>query len=207
MKKRLFTLVLMMGILFPVAASAQLRFGVKAGANFSSMPKSMGDFESSNLTAMHVGATAEFGVPFVPVFAEGSILFSQKGANIFRKDKEDNSTAIKENYLMIPLNAKLKLDILPTVRAMLFVGPNFTYTLSNNFSDLKELDVNQLKEKKAQFGFQAGLGLEFFRSLQVTAQYDAPFGDSYEYTGTNQLAKDFYNNKFKTFSLSVAYYF
>ena len=58
--------------------SAQFKFGVKAGANFSSVPVKNLSFDSSPMTGFHVGPMAQFSIPLLPLAVDGAILFSQK---------------------------------------------------------------------------------------------------------------------------------
>lgn len=206
MKKRLLTLVALLAFALPGAASAQIDIFVKAGANFSQFPNKPLDIKAQDILSAHAGLGVEVGVPFLPLYADAALLYSRKGANIFDKSK-DATEKIREDLLIIPLNAKVKLGFFENFGVILFAGPNFAYSISNNFDQLKAQSFNEVKFNKASFGFQAGMGIELFEKLQITAQYEAPFKSNYQYTGTSALIENFYNNKNKTITVSAAYLF
>ncbi|MDO4789398.1 MAG: outer membrane beta-barrel protein [Porphyromonas sp.] len=206
MKKRLFALVALLAFALPVAASAQIDIFVKAGANLSQFPNKPLDIKAQDILSAHAGLGIEVGVPFLPLYADAALLYSRKGANIFDKNK-DTTEKLREDLLIIPINAKLKVPFFESFGVVLFAGPNFAYSINNNFDKFKNQSFNEVKFSKASFGFQAGLGIELFEKLQITAQYEAPFKSDYKYTGTSALIENFYNNKNKTITLSAAYLF
>ena len=185
--------------------SAQFKFGVKAGANFSSVPVKNLSFDSSPMTGFHVGPMAQFSIPLLPLAVDGAILFSQKGSKL---TKENAVEVLKTNNIEIPLNLKLMYPVVPMVRMIAQVGPNFSFMFNNNGPEVvKDLSLQEVKAQKVGVGINAGIGVDIIGRFQVTAQYTAPVSTDYTFRSAAQTAGDFISAKNKVFSLSAAVLF
>lgn len=204
--KKLFSLAFAMILLLSSPAYAQLKWGVKGGATFSSIPLSKLQYDASTLTGFHLGPMVEFRVPLLPIAVDASVLFSQKGGKI---TKESVSEVIKTNYIDIPLHVKLRYGLLPTTKFIALAGPAMAIRLSDNVENVaKDLpNVAEIEAKKVGFGINVGLGVELLSMIQLTAQYTAPLSDDYQLTGLKGAADDFVKAKNKIFSVSVGILF
>ena len=80
MKKLAVCLMLVTAFMMAVPASAQFRFGIKAGANISKMSFSTDILKSDNITSFTGGVMAEFMVPVVGFGVDASLMYTRKGS-------------------------------------------------------------------------------------------------------------------------------
>ncbi|MBD5278414.1 MAG: PorT family protein [Bacteroides sp.] len=144
-------------------ASADFRFGVKAGLNFNHV-----DFKNiqanlkdkGNQTGWMAGVMAEFTVPIVNIGMDASVLYA-------RQNVEDNTVYDNKDFLDIPINLKWKIGI-PVVKnivsPIIYTGPDFAFALNKH-------TFNNIKSKTCEVGWNVGLGVELFKHLQVQAGY------------------------------------
>lgn len=184
-------------------ASADFRWGIKAGLNFNNLDYK--NFQNSmtdpgNRTGWQAGLMAEFTIPIVNIGADLSLLYSRQNLN---KVYDDNGKEIYTNkdFIDIPLNLKWKIG-LPVVgniiSPIIYTGPDFLFALNKN-------TLSDFKEKKCEVGWNVGLGVELLKHLQVQAGYCFGLNSVAEKTiGTN--AQDMKVKK-NYWSVSAAYLF
>ena len=149
-------------------ASADFRFGVKAGLNFNKLDlkiknsQAAADFlkDSGNRTGWMAGVMAEFTVPIVNIGADASLLYA-------RQNVDDNSVYENKNFLDIPINLKWKIG-LPVVgriiSPIIYTGPDFLFALNKNtFKDIQS--------RTCEVGWNVGIGVELLRHLQIEGGY------------------------------------
>lgn len=190
MKKILISLVaLFMGISLAGAQSITPRFGVVGGMTLTKFKASSGeDYGSSKFNAgFNVGGKMEIGLPVVGLFADGSLLFSQKAAA--------NADLY---YLDLPINIGYKFHVAPTVALNLKTGPMLGFGLFGSESEL--FDDNGFNRFNCSWGF--GAGIEVLKHFQ--------FGLSYN-LGLSNIAGSDYSDvltvKQNYFRFNVAYMF
>jgi hypothetical protein len=152
MKKLISLLLLLMSI---NTMNAQLlKFGLKAGANFSNLEGD--DIDGSTYTSFHFGAVVEFKV--AGIFAiQPEVLYSSQGTKI----NSDAFQDINYNYITVPVMAKFY--IIPT-KLSLDVGPQFAFLVNEDVAD-------QFEGETFDFGIAGGLGLDVTKSLFLQARY------------------------------------
>ena len=140
-KVYLFTILIL--LLGAINSQAQLKLGLKGGANFPSLNESNGSFDISNTTGWHAGGMIEIKLPIIGI--EGDIIYSQTGATIVNVGELKNAT------LDIPVVAKLYLLKIITIEA----GPQFSFLTSS------KLDGESIKEQFdiSNARFVAGVGV------------------------------------------------
>ena len=206
MKKILLLVMTVVAMSLATTAYSQVRFGVKGGANFSSIPLDGTDIKSTQMTSYHAGVMVEVEAPILPLSLEADLLFSQRGS-LFEDGKV--SELLKSNHVDIPIYAKLWVFSSPAARLFVQAGPSFSYRLNSNINDIvKSFDkLSDLDAKRFGFGLNLGLGVELLRNLQLSAQYTAALGNDYEYKGVVAAADDFRKTKEKLFSVSLGIVF
>jgi opacity protein-like surface antigen len=146
MKKIVLTVAAVMA--FGFAAQAQeeeIKFGIKAGANFSNFDSD----DSDGKTGFYVGALADLPVSG-NFHVQGELLYSSEGADDANLD-----------YLRIPVLAKYYVMQGLSVQ----VGPEFGFKIGgDDFVD----DVT----KSFDFGIGAGVGYELSMGLFFDARYN-----------------------------------
>lgn len=150
MKKIFLAVALFCGML---AAQAQLKIGIKAGANFSDLDGVSIDTEMR--TNFHFGAVAELKLP--GSFAlQPELLYSSQGAKIDSAAFDD----IKYDYITVPVMLKYYLisDLLNVE-----LGPQFAFLVNDNAS----------VEDPSTFDFAAlgGVGVDLGQHLFLQGRY------------------------------------
>lgn len=220
--KRLFTLaaISMLALFCATEASAQLRFGVKAGANFNQASIKLDDYKNGkNMTGFQIGPVLEYDINFgvATLGVEGSLLFSQKGVTFpedmgFKDFSNLAGSTFKSNYIEVPVNAKLYFGVAPAVRLFVLAGPSFNFNISK-----KEVEANVagqelgipsgLERQKVGVGLQAGVGVEVLKIVQISAGYSASMAPDYKFVSIKDTGKDFLDTKNKGFTISAAVLF
>lgn len=166
-------LVALVAIFTIGSASADFRWGIKAGASFNNV-----DFkkfttvngvkqqvtDKSNQAGWMAGVMAEFTIPIINVGADLSLLYARQNVGA---DKEFEGDYTNQNFLDIPLNFKYKLSlplVSKIIKPMVYTGPDFMFVLDKNTLD-------NIVDRKCEVGWNVGLGFEFFNHLQLQAGY------------------------------------
>lgn len=151
-------------------ASADFRFGVKAGLNFNKLDLKIKnsqqavDFmkDSGNQTGWMAGVMAEFTVPIVNIGADASILYARQNLT-----EDESELYNNKDFIDIPINLKWKIG-LPVVgkiiSPIIYTGPDFLFALNKN-------TIDAFKTKTCEVGWNVGIGVELLRHLQIEAGY------------------------------------
>lgn len=182
-------LVIILTVLITIPAFSQIKFGIKAGVNTATVPTYNVTTGANNIKALkdaawgfHAGAFLRltvFGVYLQPevVLASNTYDYSVTTATA--------TTVLKQNFnrLEIPVLLGLKLGPL-----RINAGPSATIQIgtpkalidSPNFTDMY---------RGATFGYQAGVGLDIFKTITLDARYggslSGKFGDVVTIGGQN----------------------
>jgi hypothetical protein len=141
-------LLILVALLFAGSIHAQLRFGVKAGVNFS-------EFKTLQTegAAWQVGLVSQFKIPLVGLGIQPELLYSvNKG--------EDNSIG----YFHVPVNLRWQPLPIPIVKPIILVGPYFGYAV--NFKGFNKDNINRF-----DWGIGLGGGIEIWK-LQIEGRYN-----------------------------------
>ncbi|MBC7607186.1 MAG: PorT family protein [Burkholderiales bacterium] len=141
-------------------SQAQIKIGIKAGANFSNLD---GTFNTKTRTGFHAGAVLEIKA-FSNFSIQPEVLYSSQGA----KFESSTISEINYNYITVPVLAKYYLltDIF-SIEA----GPQFAFLVNDNVS-------NAFKTKSFDFGAVAGVGVNVTKSLFAQAHYVIGLSDT-----------------------------
>jgi len=219
MKK--FSILVLVVFIFAGAANAQLRFGIKGGANFSSLST-----PSSEIDQVKAATNYQAGVLMqvkLGAFAiQPEILYSMKGSDLqnatesakLKKILVDDYSSLKyeTQTIDVPINLQLGKDFGPA-RVYLQAGPYFSFlvgaALDGDVATYDKVD-KELKFNNFDWGIGMGLGAEL-GSLQLSVKYDfgmTPVGDktitSSQY---NINMNPFYEMKNRNLNVSLAYLF
>ncbi len=154
MKKIIGLLIVMVSI--NTANAQMLKFGLKAGANFSNLE---GDnIEGSTYTSFHFGAVVELKL-LENLSLQPEVLYSSQGTKIDSNAFDD----INYNYITIPVLAKFYLT---KNKLSLEAGPQFSFLVNENVQD-------QFEGETFDFGIAGGLGYNITEHLFIQARYIA----------------------------------
>ena len=153
-----------------VIANAQLKFGIKAGANFASINLT----DDKMLLGYHGGFLAQ--IKFANFGIQPEVLFSIQGAGM--KDFSISDMNVKLNYINVPV--MLQYYVIPKLLAI-ELGPQFGILLSAKSTDTIERERStetDIKENSNTIDFSACGGLSFqlpIIPLGIFARYTLGF--------------------------------
>jgi hypothetical protein len=135
--------------------NAQLRFGVKAGVNFSKFSTKYDELKESS-TGFQVGIVPQFKIPLIGIGLQPELLYSL-----------NKSADISIGYFQLPVLLRWQPLPIPLVKPVILVGPYWGYAvnLSSKLSDFNKDDI-----KRNDWGLCFGAGVEVWK-LQVSARY------------------------------------
>ena len=202
--KRLFAVALMCAAFLLSAAQAHaIKYGVVAGATFSSMQ----NIENSSKTGWNLGATAQFKLP-LGFSVQPSLIYNSKAAGF---DASLVSGDINVGYLELPVSVQWGPDLL-IFRPFLDITPYVGYALTSKVSMDTLLTQSEWKTSNLQrleYGLGLGGGLEVWR-FQILCRYNWNFGPLVGDEGTlglPQVEEALKNKNFGGVTLSLAFMF
>lgn len=193
-------------------ASAQFRFGIKAGMNVNSVSFNTdnlkNNFNKENRSGFFGGITTEFTVPIIGIGFDLSVLYSHR--NIAGEVTGNNDLASilknddfrKQDYIEIPLNLKYKLG-LPAIGKI--VTPYLTTGPSIAFKCSKAAVTDAYKEKKFDAAWNVGGGIQLIEHLQIGVNYSWGMTKALEYIVKDSEAADL--GKINGWKISAAWFF
>ncbi len=190
--KKIVSVLLVLCAFVAIPAQAQLKWGIKGGANVSKVSFNKDLFASENMGGFFIGPMAELALP-LGLGVDAALLYDQRGVK-----SHDNN--FKQAGLDIPVNLKYTIGLGSMLGVYVAAGPNFFF----NFKG----DDGIVDKRKAMIGVNVGLGVKLFKHLQVGANYNIPLGKSGDVKfkdGVNAVFSDKY--KTKTWQISAAYLF
>lgn len=143
----------------PTAASAQLRFGVRAGANFATVTGDDADGDDVDTrTGLVAGGFVEAPLADIIGLQVGA-LYSQKG---FKPDVIGSSAAIKIDYLDVPALLVVTVPATESVGVGLYLGPTFSFRVKceGTFAGFSG-DCDDQGIETFDLGGEVGAGLRF----------------------------------------------
>lgn len=177
-------------------ASADFRWGIKAGLNFSNLNlKNIGGSvtDPGNRTGWQAGLMAEFTIPIVNIGADASLMY-------MRQNLDNNPAYSNKDFIDLPINLKWKIG-LPVVgkiiSPIIYTGPDFLFALNKN-------TINDFKSKTCDVGWNLGIGLQLVNHLQITGGYCFGLNGVAKYVGLNPQDQKVKKNYW---SVSAAYLF
>ncbi len=190
--------------------SAQVRYGPKAGLNFSELPNNTSFIIGNQhiYNGYHLGAIAEFRL-YGHLFLQPGLLITNKGSKyIVGNDNGGSSTGYSyfQFYTFnadIPINLKYNFDF-GSYKLILLAGPQVGIGLSGKWTATNRSSSNVHfgndptdDLKRVDAGLNLGMGLEVGR-IQISSQY---------YMGLRSLSTSnppLKEQKYKMLSISIA---
>lgn len=186
-------------------ASAQVRYGVIGGMNFSTA--NVGHLSKGTMNKWHAGLTCKFDLPF-GFSLQPSLLYTVKGARTAPDDVEVSKFDVTMGYLEVPVSVQWGPDLL-LFRPFVDVTPYVGYALYNNMVTSKGKYSSWDNLNRFEGGLGLGIGLDIWR-FQVIGRYNWNFGSLYKDgagTGAELLGNVFSGKNFGGLSLSASFLF
>lgn len=203
-------------------ASAQAKFGIKAGVNFADLkyePKDQthGTPDANSLTSFQVGLIAD--LPLVEGLAlQPGVFLSGKGSKVEYSGSAWNYTKeVNPFYIEVPVNILFKPTIGNNTKLYFGLGPYFAFGIGGEISRSGDLGpFSTYSDHDIEFGSDSGddlkatdvggnilAGFEFSNGLLIGAQYGLSFTNNAS-GGNNDDPKILRN---KVLSISLGYLF
>lgn len=203
-----FLLVMVLAAGSVATASAQFRIGPRVGVNVNKLHFNESTFDKGNQTGFTGGLQCEFTVPVIGVGFDLSVMYvhqvngidNKKGSPVI--EDIDNDTFKKKDYIEIPLNLKYKLS-LPLISKL--VKPYFTTGPSIAFLTSRKAISEAYRNKKVDWTWNLGFGVEVLSHLQVGASYGIGLNSTVE--KLNVANAEDINCKTRAWTITAAYLF
>ena len=178
--KKIFILAIALfvtGVANAQSTDQPIRFGIKAGANFSNIIKDDGnnDFKTDYLTGFHAGVTVDIklleNLAFTP-----EVVYSTKGYKLTSNVGEFTQTT---HFIEVPILASIRL----AGGLNLVAGPQVSFLLSTNnkfengFGSVQQQTVEDESDrfKKSLVGGVIGFRYDFNNRLGINGRYALDF--------------------------------
>lgn len=192
-------------LLCSIAASAQWRAGVTLGATSSSLvldKQYQYDWRYKHRWGMEIGAVGQYNFnEWLGVRTE--LTYVQRGYRQYRTGNNAGTDyKYRNNYLQLPVMASFSFGgsrLRGFVNAGVYGGYWLNGRVKGSFYDLMEpmkkdleqdVELNSTRDKRWDFGYVGGLGLEYKCCDHIAAQLECRY-----YYSVTSITKDYMHNK------------
>ena len=123
-----------MSVFCTTAVQAQIQFGLKGGANVTSMSFNKDVLDASNRAGFFIGPTVKFTLPVVGLGIDASALYDQREAKMKVGDAESNT--IKSQSINVPINLRYGIGLGSAASIFFFAGPQFGFNVGDKTQEL-----------------------------------------------------------------------
>ena len=204
--KKILSIIAVSVALLAAPANAQVKFGVRGGANLVNMKLSgnvVNNLQKDNRAGFYIGPTVKFTVPIVGLSVDASALYDQRSTEV---TNEGETQSIISRQLAIPVNVRYGWGLGSVADIFLFAGPQIAF----NFSKDKYFGVTDWKWKESNFSVNVGLGCTILSHVELKANYNIACGKTGEATlwnKTKDVVVGTAKSKTNSWQLGMAYYF
>ncbi|MBQ8712421.1 MAG: PorT family protein [Prevotella sp.] len=209
MMKRFLGLIFVMALMAGTPVSAQgLRFGIRGGANLTELQFDQEMLDAKRRVGWFVGPSLKISLPITALGVDVAALYEQKEAKV-------GDAVVRQESVVIPVNARLNLGLGDALGLYLAAGPQFGFNVGKDEFKWDESSSykNTFQLKKASFSVNLGAGVFLSKSLEVGIVYNIAMGNTGEASFSKSLetvtSKDTYTDetKSKTWSVQACLYF
>ena len=185
-----------------MAVQAQgVKFGVKGGLDIQDMKFDESVYKTENKLGWFAGPMLQFSLPIGGLGIDIAGLYNQKNYEI-------NGESIKQQSILVPVNARLNLGIGDAAGIYVAAGPQFSFNVGDDEFKWKKDNVeNTFQLKKSTFSVNLGAGIYFSSHLEIGFAYNVAVGstaDASWKSGVDAISDD---TKPKSWHISAVYYF
>ncbi|MBP5713309.1 MAG: porin family protein [Prevotella sp.] len=202
--KRFFSLVVLFSAMTMAVQAQNVKFGIKGGLDIQDMKFDNTVFDTDNKLGWFVGPTLQVSLPIGGLGVDIAGLYNQKKYEV-------NGESIKQQSILVPVNARLNLGIGSSAGIYVAAGPQFTFNVGDD--EFKWNDKNNVENtfqlKKSAFSVNLGAGIYFSDHLEIGFAYNIALGSTADATWGKATDAVFHNDdtKPKSWHVSAAYYF
>lgn len=209
MMKKLYSILVMAAVLLmAMPTQAQVKFGVRGGANLVNMKLSgnvINNLQKDNRAGFYLGPTVKFTVPIVGLSLDASALYDQRSTEV---EENGAKESLITRQLAIPVNVRYGWGLGSVADIFLFAGPQVAFNFSKDKSIFK--DAADWSWKTSNFSVNVGLGCTILSHVELKANYNIACGKTGDATIWN-AAKDAVvgtvKSKYNSWQFGMAYYF
>ena len=201
--KRFFYLVVLFSAMAMAVQAQNVKFGVKGGLDIQDMKFDNSVFNTDNKLGWFAGPTLQVSLPIGGLGIDIAGLYNQKKYEV-------NGESIKQQSILVPVNARLNLGIGSTAGLYVAAGPQFSFNIGDDKFEWKKADVeNTFQFKKSAFSVNLGAGIYFSDHLEIGFAYNIALGSTADATWRKATDAAFHEDdtKPKSWHISAAYYF
>jgi len=185
------------------SASAQLKFGLKAGFDVSENKINKDVLNAHNRLGFQVGPTLQVGIPLIGLGVETGLLYGFKEYDVKEEEVGDVSNY---SYLMVPLQLKKSFSLLGTLGVYAKGGPYAEFKLGGGDFKFNNESLDKVKSKSFGMGLNFGVGVNIFSKLEVGMDYRFKLTDNYKDYDPG-FGDIFKTKKDKTWNVNLTYLF
>ncbi len=209
-KAKIIMLTLALTLAFGMSANAQVKFGVRAGANLVNMKLTdgIGNLKGNNRAGFYVGPTVKFKLPVVGLGVDASAVYDQRTSDVEYTNQQGGTSSerVTARAISIPINARYGVGLGSVAEIFAFAGPQFGFNLSKS----KFLGANEWTWSGSNFSVNVGIGATILQHVEIKANYNIACGKTgkvsvWDAAKTTVLGT--FKNKYNSWQLGVAYYF
>ena len=167
------TCLVLLGLLvLPQTAAADVRFGIKAGANVANINGNFADNISDWRSQVGFCGGIFVEINFGRILTiQPEVLYTMKGAEATIEDGEITGTGkLRFDYLEVPILLKVRIPT-GSLHPFLFAGPAIGFNVKATFEDITG-DANDVDgANKVDYSAVLGGGLQLGRSIHVDVRY------------------------------------
>ena len=209
-KAKIIMLTLALTFAFGMSANAQVKFGVRAGANLVNMKMSDGidNLKGNNRAGFYVGPTVKFKLPVVGLGVDASAVYDQRTSDVEYTNQQGGTSSerVTARAISIPINARYGVGLGSVAEIFAFAGPQFGFNLSKS----KSLGANEWTWSGSNFSVNVGIGATILQHVEIKANYNIACGKTGEvsvWDAAKTTVLGTFKNKYNSWQLGVAYYF
>ena len=195
MNKRILLALVM--VVVAVAASAQVRFGLRGGVTLGEMRFDRDIINSDNRVGYTGGLVLDVGIPVMGIGIEASAMYTHRDNRL-----TDGSHVFKRHYIDIPVYARYRLS-LPSIERVVapyvFTGPDFSILFDEDAP-------SNYDNRRTCLSWDVGAGADLFGHLRLSATYGLGISKAMEYIDREYTGERVYG-KDKYWTLNAAWLF
>ena len=208
--KKILSLIVM-AVAFAAPSQAQIKFGLQAGLNLTSMSVNKSEIESlvKNNSGFFVGPTIKFTVPVVGLSFDAAALYDQRSGKVTVNNSEQT---LKQQSIQIPVNVRYGVGLGSIANIFAFAGPQFGFNLGDNDKSFNVGNtVDTVKDwtlKSSNLSANVGIGATLLSHLQLKVNYNIALGKTGEFDYLDTAGQAVTGKlKSNSWQISAAYFF
>jgi len=179
--KRLFIFITLVGLSTMVWAQPVIDIGLKGGINTSKISVNIDDYNSDNITKMHIGAFGRIG--WNKVYVQPEVYFTKKGGE-FSYNPLNFFGEFDYSSVDVPVLLGFRLLDAKAVDLHLIGGPVFGFMTNSSVDGENDFNAKYFKDRYV--GLQYGAGVDIlFLTIDLRMEHSGTVYDHPDFDGKN----------------------